>query len=95
MISNKIEANNTLHARLQVMRAYMRTYEQFAPIYVCRFEKLLPIASKRRAYWLLDWGFLGINGAGLYRPIRHGWLSRRRKDDLMPTAKMGSTQNSN
>ena len=59
MISNKIEANNPLHARLQVMRAYMRTYEQFAPIYVCRFEKLLPIASKRRAYWLLDWGFLG------------------------------------
>ena len=59
MISNKIEANNPLHARLQVMRAYMRAYEQFAPIYACRFEKLLPIASKRCAYWHLDWGFGG------------------------------------
>ena len=28
MISNKIEAKNPLHARLQVMRAYMRAYEQ-------------------------------------------------------------------
>ena len=35
---------------------------------------------------------LEVKGAGLYRPIRHGWLLRRHKDDLMPTAKMGSTQ---
>ncbi len=82
MISYKIEANNPLHARLQVMRAYMRAYEQFAlsmhaalTNYSQLLRKDVPIGT-----WI--GAFLEINGAGLYRPISHGWLSRRRKDDL-------------
>ena len=66
MISNKIEANNPLRARLQVMRAYMRAYEQFAlsmhaALTNCSqlLRKDVPIGS-----WI--GALLEINGAQVY-----------------------------
>ncbi len=89
MISNKIEANNPLHARLQVMRAYIRAYEQFALSMHAALTNCSQLLRKDVPIGTWIGALVEINGAGLYRPIRHGWLPRRRKDDLMPTAKMG------